>query len=58
MPPGSAHRPTVSQGRALVLYLLPDGRIEFTKYQAPDDHLCSPIRQRPLAGRHRRRHDR
>jgi hypothetical protein len=31
MPPGSAHRPTVSQGRALVLYLLPEGRIEFTK---------------------------
>lgn len=30
-PPGSAHRPTVSQGRALVLYLLPQGRIEFTK---------------------------
>ncbi len=30
-PPGSAHRPTVSQGRALVLYLLPEGRIEFTK---------------------------
>jgi hypothetical protein len=29
-PPDSAHRPTVSQGRALVLYLLPDGRIEFT----------------------------
>lgn len=29
--PGTAHRPTVSQGRALVLYLLPDGRIEFTK---------------------------
>jgi hypothetical protein len=29
MPPGSAHRPTVSQGRALVLYLLPQGRIEF-----------------------------
>jgi hypothetical protein len=29
-PPGSAHRPTVSGGRALVLYLLPDGRIEFT----------------------------
>jgi hypothetical protein len=28
--PGSAHRPTVSQGRALVLYLLPEGRIEFT----------------------------
>jgi len=34
MPPGSAHRPTVSQGRALVLYLLPQGRIEFTK-EAP-----------------------
>jgi hypothetical protein len=29
--PGTAHRPTVSQGRALVLYLLPDGKIEFTK---------------------------
>src|SRR5512135_3177273 len=30
-PPGSAHRPTVSEGRALVLYLLPEGRIEFTR---------------------------
>lgn len=29
--PGSAHRPTVRQGRALVLYLLPQGAIEFTK---------------------------
>lgn len=29
--PGSAHRPTVSNGRALVLYLLPDGRIDFTR---------------------------
>jgi hypothetical protein len=29
-PAGSAHRPTVSQGRALVLYLLPQGRIEFS----------------------------
>lgn len=29
--PGSAHRPTVSGGRALVLYLLPGGAIEFTK---------------------------
>lgn len=29
-PPGSAHRPTVSDGRALVLYLLPDGQIQFT----------------------------
>lgn len=29
-PPGSAHRPTVSRGRALVLYLLPEGRIDFT----------------------------
>ena len=29
-PPGSAHRPTVTQGRALVLYLLPDGRIDFS----------------------------
>jgi hypothetical protein len=31
MPPGSAHRPTVRAGRALVLYLLPQGAIEFTK---------------------------
>lgn len=30
-PPGSAHRPTVSNGRALILYLLPQGRIEFTR---------------------------
>jgi hypothetical protein len=30
-PPASAHRPTVSQGRALVLYLLPQGKIEFTR---------------------------
>lgn len=30
-PPGSAHRPTVRQGRALVLYLLPEGRIDFTR---------------------------
>ena len=30
-PPGSAHRPTVDGGRALVLYLLPEGRIEFSR---------------------------
>ncbi len=30
-PPGSAHPPTVTGGRALVLYLLPQGRIDFTK---------------------------
>lgn len=29
--PDSAHRPTVSGGRALVLYLLPEGKIEFTR---------------------------
>ena len=29
-PPGSGHRPTVARGRALVLYLLPEGRIDFT----------------------------
>jgi hypothetical protein len=29
-PPGSAHRPTVQGGRALVLYLLPQGQIQFT----------------------------
>lgn len=32
--PGSAHKPTVSAGRALVLYLLPQGAIEFTKAAA------------------------
>jgi hypothetical protein len=30
-PPGSAHHPTVTSGRALVLYLLPEGQIEFTR---------------------------
>ncbi len=29
--PDSAHHPTVSGGRALILYLLPQGAIEFTK---------------------------
>jgi hypothetical protein len=29
--PGSAHTPTVSGGRALVLYLLPEGQIQFTR---------------------------
>jgi hypothetical protein len=29
--PGTAHRPTVAHGRALVLYLLPQGAIEFTR---------------------------
>lgn len=29
--PGSAHHPTVSGGKALILYLLPDGAIEFTR---------------------------
>ena len=28
--PGTGHRPTVRHGRALVLYLLPEGRIEWT----------------------------
>ena len=30
-PPGSAHSPTVRGGRALVLYLLPQGQIQFTQ---------------------------
>lgn len=30
-PPGSSHKPTVTQGRALILYLLPEGKIEFTR---------------------------
>ena len=29
--PGSAHHPTVTDGEALVLYLLPGGQINFTK---------------------------
>ena len=29
--PGSAHRPTVTEGKALVLYLLPQGAIEFSR---------------------------
>jgi hypothetical protein len=29
-PPASAHHPTVDGGRALVLYLLPEGSIEFS----------------------------
>jgi hypothetical protein len=29
--PGSAHRPTVTDGKALILYLLPSGAIEFSK---------------------------
>ncbi|NIR29674.1 MAG: DUF4863 family protein [Gammaproteobacteria bacterium] len=29
--PGSAHHPTVAGGEALVLYMLPEGRIEFTE---------------------------
>ena len=28
--PGSEHRPTVINGEAIVLYMLPEGRIEFT----------------------------
>ncbi len=28
--PGSEHRPTVTDGEAVVLYMLPEGRIEFT----------------------------
>lgn len=31
LPPGSDHVPEVRGGRALVLYLLPDGRIDFTR---------------------------
>lgn len=30
-PPGSEHAPTVSNGRAFVLYLLPQGQIQFTQ---------------------------
>lgn len=32
--PGTRHRPTVSGGRALVLYLLPEGRIDFNAPEA------------------------
>lgn len=30
-PPASAHKPTVTDGSAYVLYLLPEGAIEFTR---------------------------
>jgi len=30
-PPESGHRPTVTGGRALILYLLPEGKIEWTQ---------------------------
>ena len=30
-PPGSAHRPAVAGGEALILYMLPGGAIEFTE---------------------------
>jgi len=33
--PGTAHRPTVAGGSALILYLLPGGAIQFTKHEAP-----------------------
>jgi hypothetical protein len=33
--PGTAHEPTVRNGRALVLYLLPQGAIEFTRELTP-----------------------
>ncbi len=33
-PPGSGHRPAVSGGKAMVLYLLPQGRIEWAKTAA------------------------
>jgi hypothetical protein len=29
--PGTGHKPTVSNGKAIVLYLLPDGEIDFTR---------------------------
>ena len=29
--PGTAHHPTVTNGEALILYMLPDGKIEFTE---------------------------
>ena len=28
--PNSAHQPTVTDGKVIILYLLPDGAIEFT----------------------------
>jgi Domain of unknown function (DUF4863) len=34
--PATSHRPTVSAGRALILYLLPAGAIEFTRRPAVD----------------------
>lgn len=36
--PGSAHRPTVEHGQALILYLLPRGAIDFTRHSARDSN--------------------
>ena len=33
-PPGSRHAPTVTEGRALILYLLPGGAIDFNMIPA------------------------
>jgi hypothetical protein len=46
--PGSAHHPTVSDGEALVLYLLPEGKIEFTSWDA--DFLATTVLP-PACGR-------
>jgi hypothetical protein len=44
-PPGSAHWPTVTGGRALVLYLLPQGAIEFTGRTREGDRTADAARQ-------------
>src|SRR5258706_12993563 len=50
-PPGSAHRPTVTQGRALVLYLLPEGQIEFTReMDHPRSASGAPLRGGDASG--------
>ena len=40
-PPNSWHRPTVSEGRMVIVYFLPDGAIDFCR-EAPDGAIVYP----------------
>lgn len=40
-PPNSWHRPTVTEGRMVIVYFLPDGALEFCR-EAPDGAIVYP----------------
>ncbi|HVS09873.1 MAG TPA: DUF4863 family protein [Planctomycetota bacterium] len=47
LPPGSTHVPAVAGGRMLIVYLLPEGRIEFLPGSTPNDaHAGSALEPR------------